>query len=57
MCVAQASREEFLALMRAGEEPGLSLAERDRGFKGLAKPGDFHSTHTALLEIASICFR
>ena len=41
VCVAQASREEFLALMRAGEEPGLSLAERDRGFKGLAKPGDF----------------
>ncbi|OLP75372.1 hypothetical protein AK812_SmicGene44843 [Symbiodinium microadriaticum] len=29
VCVAQASREEFLALMRAGEEPGLSLAERD----------------------------
>ena len=57
VCVAQATREEFLALMRAGEEPGLSLADRDRGFKGLAKPGDFIQLTRALLEIASIFFR
>ncbi|CAE7309115.1 unnamed protein product [Symbiodinium sp. CCMP2592] len=40
ICVAQATYEEFAALMWAGEEPGFAISERDRGLKGFRNPAD-----------------
>ena len=38
ICMAQATTEEFAALMWAGEEPGFAISEQDRGLKGLRNP-------------------
>ncbi|CAE7504813.1 unnamed protein product [Symbiodinium sp. CCMP2592] len=40
ICVAQATYEEFAALMWAGEEPGFAISEQDRGLKGFRNPAD-----------------
>ena len=40
ICMTKATPEEFKALMWAGEEPGFSLSEHDRGLRGLQKPSE-----------------